>query len=264
MPLPSVETILFDHLEAERKAKERAPSLLPDKLHANASSAGACARQVAFRVAGTEASNPITGDALFNFYLGDAIHDKIQTALLAKIPDAQKEVNGVIEDFITVRADLLYPAEDGLMVCTEIKSVSDFAFKLITGKKLKSNGQWNKKDQQAEGPKRENILQVGISARALGASYIGIVYARKTAAKDEPIIAEYRFRINELDGKIDEEIKRLKTIVQYVENGLLPPREFEGVELENVEKIKWPCAYCSFLDKCSKLGAGVVQIEPKA
>lgn len=262
MKLKPVQDILFDYLIKERAEEEREPSLLPDKLHANASSAGGCARAIGFRVAGVESSNPITGDALFNFSIGDAIHDTIQTAMLAAIPNAEKEVSGVIEDFITCRADLKYPAEDGGLVCTEIKSVSDFAYKLATGAKLKSNGQWNKKDQKAEGPKRENILQVGITAKAIGADYVGIVYARKTAAKDEPIISEWRFRINDLDGKISVEIQRLKRIVETVENGFLPEREYENNVILEPLKTRWPCGYCGYLDACSKMGTSVVPLNP--
>ena len=182
--------------------------------------------------------------------------------MLAGIPGAEMEINGVIEDFITCRADLKYPAEDGQVVCAEIKSVSDFAYKLATGAKLKSNGQWNKKDQVAEGPKREHILQVGISAKSIGAAYLCIVYTRKTAAKDEPIIAEWRFKINELSDKIDAEIERLKGIVQLVINGQLPPREYEGESIYEPLKKRWPCSYCSYLTACSKLETGIVPLTP--
>ena len=259
--LDSIEEILFRHLVSEREKEERAPSLLAGVPHANASSAGGCARAIGFRVAGIEPSVPLTGDALFNFSVGDAIHHTIQTAMLASIPGAAKEINGVIEDFITCRADLKYPAKDG-MVCTEIKSVSDFAFKLATGAKLKSNGQWNKKDQKAEGPKREHILQVGISAKSIGATYLCIVYTRKTAAKDEPIIAEWRFRINDLDGKIDAEIIRLKEIVRLVVEGKLPPREYEGSTIFEPLKTRWPCSYCGYLTACSKIESGTVPLNP--
>lgn len=264
MTLPSVETILFEYLVKERETEERAPSLLAGKLHANASSAGACSRQIGFRVLGIEASNPITGDALFNFSVGDAIHDQIQTAILAKVPDAEKELNGVVEDFITCRADLKYPSEDSKSVCCEIKSVSDFAFKLATGAKLKSNGQWNKKDQQGDGPKPEHLLQVGISAKSLDCDYLCIVYARKTAAKGEPIIAEWRFRINELSDKIEAEIKRLKLIVAMAENRQLPPREYQGETIYDPAKTKWPCSYCGYLDTCTKMGAGVIPLTKTA
>jgi len=260
MSLPRVEEILFEHLIAERETRERAPSLLPDTLHANASSAGGCARAVGLRMAKLE-GEPVSADALFNFYIGDAIHDKIQAAMLAKIPKAEKEVNGVIEDFITCRADLKYPAEDSKSVCCEIKSTSDFGFKLATGAKLKSNGQWNKKDQKAEGPKREHILQVGISAKSIDADYLAIVYARKTAAKDEPIIHEWRFKVEDFEGAIQDEIARLKHIVELVRGGRIPDREYQGGVIDNPKTVRFPCGYCQYLKPCLTLGAGEVEIK---
>lgn len=261
MPLKPIQDLVFDYLAAEREAEQRQPSLLAGKLHANASSAGACARQIAFRVSGVAASNPITGDALFNFGVGDAIHDKIQAAILAKVPGAEKEVSGVVEDFITCRADLKYPAEDGKIVCGEIKSVSDFAFKLATGAKLKSNGQWNKKDQQAEGPKTEHLLQVGVSALSIGADYLSIVYSRKTATKGEPVMWEWRYSLKFFREGVQAEIDRLRDIVETVELRRMPDREYQGEIIENPAKTKWPCSYCGFKDACIELGPGEVEIK---
>ncbi len=257
--LPSVQQIVFEHLAAERDKREREPSLVQG-LHANASSAGACARQIAFRIAGLAPSNPITGDALFNFSVGDAIHEVIQKAMLAKIPGAMVEVRGVVDGFITCRADALYPAEDCKSVCGEIKSVSDFAFKLATGAKLKSNGQWNKKDQVADGPKLEHILQVGISAVAVGAYYVAIVYARKTATKGEPVAHEWRFKLSDIRDKVDAEISRLRAIVGQVGANLMPDREYQGEILDPKAK-KYPCSYCSYAQACVQLGPGEVEIR---
>jgi hypothetical protein len=257
--LPTVEKIVFEYLESERTKRTRPPSLLEGKLHANASSAGGCARAIAFRITGLEGA-PLTGDSLFNFHIGNAVHDLIQTALLVKVPGAKAEVNGVIGDFITCRADLSYLAEDSKKVCCEIKTTSDFGFKLATGAKLKSNGQWNKKDQVGEGPKIEHILQVGISAKGLDAEYLAIVYARKTATKDEVVTWEWRFKIEQWETEIQAEIARLKQIVETVSEGRIPDREYQGKILDNPAITRWPCQYCDFRSPCLKLGAGEVKI----
>ena len=264
MKLPSIETILFEHLVNKRNTEERAPSLLADKLHANASSAGACARLISFRVLGTEATEPLTGDALFNFSIGDHVHDIIQDALLAKIPDSKKEVNGVVDDYITARADIGYPTSDGEKVCCEIKSTADFGFKLATGAKLKSNGQWNKKDQIAEGPKRDHKLQVGVSAKALGCDYLWIIYARKTATKDEPILWEWRYKAGDFEDDIQAELKRLKEIVELAKQGLIAPREYEGAIIVDPKAKRYPCGYCSHQTTCLSLGSGVVPLTKAA
>lgn len=258
--LPTVQQILSKHLAALRDNRERAPSLVQG-LHANASSAGACARQVGFRVAGLPASNPPDGDALFNFTVGDAIHDIIQGAVLAKIPDAEKEINGVIGGFITCRADLKYPADDGKTICCEIKSVSDFAYKQATGAKLKSNGRWNTKEQKGEGPKKEHLMQVGISAKSIDADYLCIVYARKTATRGEPVIAEWRFKVEDLEVEIQAEIARLKQIVETVKANRIPDREYQGEIIGNPKSVNFPCGYCSFKDACLELGAGEGEVK---
>ncbi len=257
--LQKIQDVVFEYLAAERDKREREPSLV-DGLHANASSAGACARAIGFRVAGLPASNPLTGDALFNFSVGDAIHEIIQRAMLAKIPSATAEIKGVVGGIITCRADLKYVAEDGKYVCCEIKSVSDFAYKLATGAKLKSNGQWNKKDQVAEGPKREALLQASLSAKALGADYVAIIYARKTASKDDPIIAEWRYKIEDLEDEIQTEFERLKSIVEMVKSNVIPDREYNGEVITNPAKARWPCGYCGHKNSCIQLGEGEVQI----
>ncbi len=164
-----------------------------------------------------------------------------------------------MDGIITCRADLVYPAEDGLLVCDEIKSVSDFAYKLATGAKLKSNGQWNKKDQVAEGPKPEHILQVGISARAVGAAYVSIVYARKTATKGEPVTAEWRYKLVDIYMKVQDEISRLKAIVAQVDANLIPDREYQG-QIISPHAKKYPCTYCGYAEACMKLGEGQVKI----
>jgi hypothetical protein len=141
--------------------------LLTGKPHANASSAGGCARAIGFRVAGVESSNPITGDALFNFSLGDHVHDIIQATMLEAIPNAEKEISGVYEDFITVRADLKYLTEDGKLVCGEIKS---FRFWVQTTGKTEINGQWNKRPL----PRRK--ARTFASVRHLRKGYWGRVF----------------------------------------------------------------------------------------
>ena len=257
MSLPSVQSILFQHLIAQNEARERQPSLLPG-LHANASSAGGCARAIGFKVLSIPASNPMTGDSLFNFHVGNAIHDIIQKAVITAHPDAEAEVSGVYEDFITVRADLKYPAEDGMIVVGEIKSISDFGFEKATGLSLKSNGRWKKKEIEPEGPKPEHLLQTLISAKALQAAYVAIIYIRKTAAKDEPVAYEWRFVASAFEDRLYAEIERLRSIVDLAKQGRLADREYNGEILQNPDKVRFPCGYCSYLNICLGLGSGVV------
>lgn len=258
--LPRIEEILHQHLIAAREAREKEPSLL-DGLHANASDAGKCARAIAFKMAGFSETNPPGPDSLINFYIGDSIHDIVQKSILDRWPDAKAEVKGKLDDYITVRADILYPSEDKKLVTCEIKTVSDFAFEKATALKLKSNGRWAKKAQEAEGPKKKDVLQTTIGAKVFEADYIAVVYIRKTAARDEPILFEWRYRTEKFQEETEQELARLKAIVESMREGKLPEREYEGSIIENPARVKFPCGYCNYKDACVSIGPGVVEIK---
>lgn len=261
--LVPIEEIVFNYLVALRAdgtIKRIDP--LAGTLHASASSAGQCARAIAFRIMETEATNPPMGDSLFNFYIGDSVHDVVQRAIVAHWSNATTEVIGTIEDFLSGHCDVLYTAEDGEKVVCEIKSVSDFAFELATGAELKSNGRWRKKDRKPEGPKTEHLLQDLIYARMHKAKYIAVVYTRKTATKDEPIFHEWRFVASDFGNETDREIERLREIVALVRDNKLPARKFEGNTIFEPLKTRWPCSYCSYLTICSKMESGVIPLNP--
>jgi hypothetical protein len=253
--LPRVQDILFDYLASAQKQY-----LAPTEIRSRVSSAGKCARAIGLQISGLTATNPPDGYSLVNFHIGDAIHDMVQKAIIAHWPDAQTEVEGSIDDFLTGHCDVLYTAEDGEKVVCEIKSIADFGFELATGAELKSNGRWKKKEKVIEGPKREHKLQASIYAIMLRAKYVAIVYVRKTATKGEVVTWEWRFNLRELYDIASEEISRQRAIVAQVRASELPEREWEGAIITDPAKTKWPCGYCDFQDACLKLGPGVVKI----
>lgn len=260
MSLTTVEQILYEHLLAERGNRQARHDPLPGVIHAGASSAGACARAIAFCATGIPATNPPTADSLVNFHIGDAVHDMVQRAIVARWPTAVTEVAGTLGDFLSGHADVVYFAEDGGKVICEIKSVSDFAFELATGAELRSNGRWRKRERVAEGPKTEHLLQALIYARMLGARYVAIVYVRKTAAKDEPILHEWRFTVSEYDSAVDAEIARIKDVVNLLRASVLPDREYNGEIVKNPLRVRFPCGYCNYLNGCIEAGSGEVKI----
>jgi hypothetical protein len=260
MPLPLIQDIVFDYLAAERDKREGRVSVL-DGLHSRVSSSGKCARAVAFQISGLEPTDPPSVDSLVNFYIGDAIHDAVQSAIISRWPDAQTETLGVIGDYLEGHSDVLYSAEDGKKVVCEIKSVSDFAFELATGATLKSNGRWRKKERVVEGPKQEHLKQAAIYAIMHDAEYVAIVYVRKTAAKNESIFWEWRYTLSELLDAAESEIRRHKDIVAMVRASRMPEREFEGLVIVDPSKVKWPCEYCSFRAACLTLGPGEIEIK---
>jgi len=261
MPLPKVQEVIFEHLLVAQEPREAKPDAEP-VLRSRASSAGNCARQIAFKITGIPATNPPSGESLVNFWIGDKIHDLVQTAMMSKFPDAEKELEGEIGNYITGHLDLRYSAEDGNKVVCEIKSTADFGFEKATGIPLKSNGRWKKKNPDPpEGPSRPHLLQVGIYAQMFDAPYMAIVYVRKTAAKDEPVTWEWRFNAADHADATMNELQRHRTIVEMVRNGVMPDREYEGKIIVNPDAVKFPCGYCNFLQGCKTLGAGEVKIQ---
>jgi hypothetical protein len=260
--LESIQEIVFQHLASERDQREARESMLPEGvLHSSASSAGQCARAIGLRVANLAPTDPPEADSLFNFFVGDQIHDIVQRAIVNKWPNSTTETGGVIEDFMVGHSDVLYEAEDSEKVVCEIKSTADFGFELATGVALKSNGRWKSKTPKpAEGPKREHKLQAGIYAIMHGAKYVAIVYVRKTAAKDEPVIYEWRFKSEELKDAAEMEILRHKGIVEMVRGGRIPDREYNGEIIANPNSVRFPCSYCNYRQACLSLGAGEVEI----
>lgn len=177
---------------ADRDAnREHATSLLEGVPHSNASSAGACSRQIAFRAANVPPSDPLTTDALVNFSIGDHVHELVQAALLAHTSPSAAEVSWSYGGFITGRHD--FEHVDGQRVLTEIKTMSEFAFEAATRGPLRyvcatcgqesrdhpytaEDGQTTclrytastrRVRQAPEGPKAEHILQAALSAYAL-------------------------------------------------------------------------------------------------
>src|SRR4051812_45775170 len=123
--LPRVQDVLFDYLASARDREQASPS---KGLTVRASSAGKCARGIAFQISGLGQTNPPGVDSLVNFYIGDSVHDVVQSAILSKWPNAVKEISGNIDNWLTGHADVKYQAEDSKDVICEIKTVSDFAF----------------------------------------------------------------------------------------------------------------------------------------
>jgi hypothetical protein len=132
---------------------------------------------------------------------------------------------------------------------------------LSTGELLKSNGRWRRKERTVEGVKREHLLQAGIYTQMFNAPYMAIVYVRKTAAKDEPVTWEWRFKAGDYYTETNKELARQFSIVEMVRNNIIPDREFEGKIIVNPDAVKFPCGYCNFKSACIELGAGEIEIK---
>mgnify|MGYP001574539109 FL=1 len=217
-------------------------------IHAYASEAGQCARSIAMRMADIPVTDPPGDTAVWSMHVGSMIHDRIQRAIMADYPEAALEVPYRIGD-ITGRADATYEPDGKLVVC-EIKSMAPYAFeKAVLGTK------YNK----AEGPSPEHAMQLGIGAVALKAAGRHLIYANKAPKANQPAMHEWRDK-GSGERMVAAEIKRLGAIVNDVESGILPEREYGGDIIEEPQQTAWPCSYCRRRAACVKFGPGRIEL----
>lgn len=266
-----------------------------DGARLRASWAGGCAREIGYRVAGVPASNPPGLSAYWRMGLGTMVHERLQPLLEKAYPGASIEhvvdwqeriglpgashvdaylvtyENAPIEETIGDEP----PTQQPHRIVIEIKTTNGFSYKLMVGARGK-----------AQGPKFGALLQAAISAKALDADEVVIIYlsleclSQREADKlgtDEigKFVAEWRYPLAQLNELVDRETTRLGKILELVDDGKLPPRFMPGDmppgarvvdpesgywELERGGSVLeagtlWKCsAYCDQRDRCIKDG----------
>ena len=198
--------------------------------HAYASEAGACARQIGYRLEdspcgtdGRESSLP----AQIAFAIGDHLHEFVQRAFYELYPDAEFEKSWDL-GYLSGRADVLY-MRDGELTVAEIKSTAAGTF----GKIVSS-------------PYSHHLLQASISAVAMGAELAHIIYVNKSSRDDVPGLVEFVMPVDKYN--IGVELNRLRNIVENVDNMRKLRASSEG--LTDPTKNKYPCMYCQFRQRC--------------
>ena len=193
------------------------------------SSLGKCYRAQFWNRKNEPVSNPIDDRTQRVFKAGNLFHSFVQDLLIARHPEAQKEVLIETEDFKGY-ADLVINDE-----VIDIKSQHSKAF-------------WYRKDLEWKDlePKLYcNILQVVFYAVNLGKERARLVMV----SKDDLCIQEYPIEINyKWEEELRKEIFNLQT---FWEKQKLPPA-IPRAYPDNQGKPK-ECGYCSWKDTCFKL-----------
>ncbi len=235
---------------------EREPHISGNpNLHAYASSAGSCARQIAYNLLSDpvpESSYPLS--RLIAFRIGNEAHTLIQSALLACYPDARAEVRWDL-GFVSGRCDGLYTVPDGRRVAVEIKSMQPWTFRRYLQAGMTPHPDTDPDDPnlppdayQPGTPAPEHVLQAGLSARALTCELIHIIYLNKSPKFDEPTIAEWLLATP--DTLIDAELDRLRYVVALASESTIPTRFYNGDDIPDPSTQRWPCGFCDHLDRC--------------
>lgn len=296
----------YGHLLAEawRDANvETDKAFAVDGARLRASWAGGCSRELGYRIMGVVPSDPPGLSAYWRMGLGTMVHEHLQGVLAAAFPGAEierivdwRENVGLpgashVDAYLVTRGEPFTtpeceaagrhigacPCVGGLYRKTviEIKSVNGFKFKLMVG----SRG-------PAQGPTMGHLLQAAISARALGADEVTMIYlsleclSQHEADKigtDETgkFLAEWTYPMSALDEMVDREVARLGKVLELVDTDVLPPRHMPG-EMPPGARVQdplsgawtlergglvleagslWKCsAYCEMRDRCVQDG----------
>lgn len=282
-----------------------------------ASWAGRCSREIGYKVAGLPETDPPDLAAYWRFGLGTLVHERLQSVLADAYPGAEIEkitdwkrlglsgashVDAYLVTEERTSSSFRSPSgpgssgqEDELggagarseayvsdpdegpnsgrtrSTVIEIKTTNGFAYKLMVGAR-----------GPAQGPKSGALLQAALSARALDADEVVIIYlsmeglspreAEKIGTDDiGKFCAEWRYPISALNEMIDREVARLGRIVELVDGGELAPRHYP-IEMPPSARVTdpmtgawtlekgghvleagtlWACGYCPMQQRCA-------------
>lgn len=275
---PRFGALLAATWAAEHMSEEDRPFAI-EGARLRASWAGKCARDIGYRLAGVEQSNPAGIAAHFRMRLGSLVHEDLQPIFAKMFPGASIEH---VADWSEMglpgasHVDVFLVTEpDKRRTVIEIKTVGGYGFKTMVGAR-----------GPAQGPKFTALLQGALSGRALHADDVTIIYlsmenlspreAEKIGADEiGRFYAEWTYTVDQLAEITDREIARLGKVLDVVDAGELPPRQIPGelppgARVTNPETGAWTldrggnvleagstffCGYCDYKDQCIADGA---------
>lgn len=273
--------ILVDWCHAQAlKHDEEWEANHPDPKRFYHSDAGACSRAIAYAALRIKPSNPPDAPGSYIMWLGSMIHEAWQSALQERYPDAEIEVK--VEDDGTggrIDAVVILPTTNAkpYVISIEAKSAGGYGYKLASAK---FNG-------PPEGPKLGHKLQAFLNAKRRDADEAVVVYLARDPnnwiADDlDPylrVVAEWTYTREQYLPLADKEDERIHTILQMVDDGMLPARKAPEIALDFpkhlivepatgaylianekgewvVPPVKnphyWGCGYCRYQDTCAK------------
>lgn len=264
---PLEEPFAAVHVE-ERLRSDATPRGLAAPTRLRCSDANACERKLAFSSLGIPKDIKYDAQDLLNFQSGDWYHQIVQEALVEGF-DARCEVQIDWSPRVSLsgHCDAVYGGSGRFVgepkTAVEIKSMKGFGFDLAVGKRKSDDG---------PGPKVDHLLQAGLYglAPAIEAERVHMIYINR----DQNTIAEWLIGVDEplrhLAGPtgaptirelVDNELARLATVLQQIDDGTLPARLVPGYGLvqdppqadSRVEP--WNCRWCAWQPTCASLAA---------
>src|SRR6516225_8526724 len=119
VPQPMLTGILVEAIRAANEAEGKRPQAFD--TFTRHSSAAKCGRQIAFQSLDFPESEPMDDAGHWVTTEGTWIHEKFQTAVLRRYPDAEVEVRVRHGDLSSGHIDVLVTI-DGITICYELKT----------------------------------------------------------------------------------------------------------------------------------------------
>jgi hypothetical protein len=205
-------------------------------------------------MAGYSSSDAFDTNTLIAFTIGNHLHEYVQTAYKQVYPDFRDEVSWTLPT-TTGRADGMYTHPEHGLTILEVKTMPDDKFT----EAVESNA-----------PQSEHMLQGDLSALALGASWVDVVYINKGRNKPprvkkgqqpaQPLYPMYIWHYKADLRHARQEAEKHGTIQRHIADSTLPARLYHGQELEP-ETVNFPCNWCPFKRVCISDGPGVVPLN---
>lgn len=206
-------------------------------MHAYASRAGGCMRQVAYEAVAGSAGHEAADESTtliqeIAFFIGRQLELAVKNAILLQDPTAQYQVPWVHES-------------------GAIAGISDFLY--VEGRRrvvveVKSTGQWAFDYSLTNGPKRDHRLQAAVAAVALRATHIHIIYLNKNGKPGSDPIAEWVEPIPQEEAQ--SAIFELMTAIDYAKKGQVAPAWHNGDVIKVPTLDREPCKWCPFINRC--------------
>lgn len=231
-PFEGLEPAWLEGALTKRLTKPAYVSKNP-RIHATASMALKCARQIGYQMEGVP-QEPHKLSTLLTFAIGDFVHNHVQAEMEKALHDFQPERPWSM-GAVTGRCDGIYGDEHGKRTVVEIKSTSKVEYLAAI---------------RNETPKADHMLQADISAIALTAPQRHIIYVCKENGV-KLAVREWRCAVDV--PRAEAEIARLTRIVGEVMAGRPLPRLMNGVRLNPTTKAP-PCSYCNYKARCLEQG----------
>lgn len=241
-----------------RRLTERGSRRANGPTQLRLSSAGTCARQLAYKIHNWQDATPYDSRAISNFALGDTIHDveRAHIRSVAPLHSEEKAVTFVVDPEPIYprwgwdeRTQQMYVKETGpLEVVGHIDGILD----LQDGPMLidiKSASSFGFEEAERNGASYEYTAQLNAYMEATGIKRAALWMFNKNNGVRQIIPVQYK---PELVAAIKQRFMKAATSSL----GLMPKREHAPeVEMSRkqptgYERLPWNCKYCSFVQVC--------------